>query len=356
MDKNKVVVIGTGGAGNKMLDTLLDINRIYTPVFCNTNVREMEVLKHFNPSANALYIANAEGTGRDRQKAVEAIKADQPSIVSYFINKFSPQSGKEHFFIVSSGDGGSGSGSVPMLAKVIKKVNPSATVNLLIAMPDLSERGYSLQNALDLWFDIVDLMKTDRLDSVQFIDNNKMTNEKEFNAQVMKEFDNSLSINDIEIDITDSERVNTEKGYKVILELDKNDSDDIDTAINNAIKNSNFVMPSNFECNVLMSSMVEGEFDKNATKGKFEVLNLDKYDYNKKSNIVVLGGVEMPSDHIELIKMELENQKEKGKNRNIFGKSIERKSSQLNHKEEPKKQGITREELTEMMNDDSFWD
>ncbi|MGL5647853.1 MAG: hypothetical protein ACRDDY_08375 [Clostridium sp.] len=355
MDKNKIVVIGTGGAGNKMLDTLLNINRIYTPVFCNTNVREMEILKHFNPNANALYIANAEGTGRDRSKAVEAIKADQPSILSFFVNKFSKQSGKEHFFIISSADGGSGSGSVPMLSKVIKRVNPNATVNLLIANPNLSERGYSLQNTVDLYVEIVELMKSGRVNSVQFIDNNKMQNEEDFNYDVMRMFDNSLSINNIDIDVTDSERVNTEVGYKVILELDPEDKNDIDKAINSAIKNSPFVMPSVFECNILMASMMKEDFDKYAVRGKFEVFNFDKYDYNNKSNIIVLGGIEMPSDHIELIKMELESQKDKKKNRNIFGKDIT-KETPIKKEEKKENIGVTREDLDEMMNDDSFWD
>lgn len=355
MDKNKVVVIGTGGAGNKMLDTLLNINRIYTPVFCNTNVREMEILKHFNPNSNALYIANAEGTGRNRDRAVDAIKADQPSILSFFVNKFSKQSGKEHFFIVSSADGGSGSGSVPMLSKVIKRVNPDATVNLLIANPDLSERGYSLQNTIDLYVEIVELMKTGRVNSVQFIDNNKMENEEEFNYDVMRRFDNSLSVNNIDIDVTDSERVNTEVGYKVTLELNPEDKDDINKAINNAIKNSPFVMPSIFDCNILMASMIKEDFDRQAVRGKFEVFNFDKYDYNNKSNIIVLGGVEMPSDHIELIKMELESQKNKKENRNLFGKEIS-KESVKKREEKKEKSGMTREDLDKMMDDDSFWD
>ena len=54
MDKNKIVCIGAGGAGGKLLDTLMNIDARYTPVFFNTNLSEMEVLENYDAKTNAL--------------------------------------------------------------------------------------------------------------------------------------------------------------------------------------------------------------------------------------------------------------------------------------------------------------
>ncbi|MBM7836296.1 hypothetical protein [Clostridium sardiniense] len=357
MNKQQICVIGSGGAGNKMLDVLMEIDGRYTPVYCNTNIREMENLEHFDAGNNALYFANAQGTGRDRNKAKEAIKKDQPKTIDFFANKFSPNSGINTFYILSSSDGGTGSGSVPMLATVIKHINPEATVNLLIAMCSLNEREASLRNTKALWNDIIKLMKSGKVNSVQFIDNNKMRDEQEFNEATMQEFDNSISVNNEEIDSVDSEKVNTAKGYKVILSLDPRYRD-IDKAVKQAKEGSNFIVPDNLDCDFLMSTFDEDAFDKNSFKGKFNVYELDKYDYNDEGrNTIVLGGVVMPKDYIELIDMELDSLLEKKKDRNILSDDL-MVEEEVAATSSPKKKAktMTKKKLKELMNDDSFWD
>ena len=184
MDKNKIVCIGAGGAGGKLLDTLMNIDARYTPVFFNTNLSEMEVLENYDAKTNALYVAGASGSGRDSKLAKELIKKDQARLTNYFQSKFSESSGVETFYIMASGDGGSGSGSVSILTQVIKKrVNPRATVNLLIAAPKLSEKELSLKNFKRLWVDIKNLVDNKLVNSIQFIDNNKMYDEEEFNYE-----------------------------------------------------------------------------------------------------------------------------------------------------------------------------
>lgn len=358
MDKKRVAVIGTGGAGNKMLDVLMNIDGIYTPIFCNTNVREMENLEFFDAGNNVLYFANAEGTGRNREKAKEAIIKDQQKIIDFFASKFSANSGINTFFILSSADGGTGSGSVPMLASAIKRINPESKVNLVIAMPSLNERELSLKNAKALWNDIIMLMKQKRVNSVQFIDNNKMLDEEEFNIATMQELDDAISVNNEEIDIIDSEKVNTAFGYKVILTLDPRYKE-VAKAIDQAVKNSNFIMPNSFDCDYLMASFDKDSFDKNSFKGKFEVFELDKYDYNdEEKNIIVLGGVTMPKEYIELVDMELNILLEKKQERNLFSDDLlieDSEETKKTVKPQKKKAAMTKKQLKELMNDDSFW-
>lgn len=359
MNKQQICVIGSGGAGNKLLDVLMDIDSRYTPVYCNTNIREMENLNHFDAGNNVLYFANAQGTGRNRQKAKEAIKKDQSKTIDFFNSKFSPNSGIDTFFILSSSDGGTGSGSVPMLATVIKHINPEATVNLLIAMCDLSEREASLRNTQELWNDIIKLMNDKKVNSVQFIDNNKMVDEAIFNEETMQEFDNSISINYDEIDMEDSKLVNTAMKYKVILSLNPKYKD-VDEAIQNARKNSNFIIPENLSCDYLMATFNEEDYDKKSFKGKFDVYVLDKYDYNEEErNDIVLGGVEMPKYYIECVKEQLKNLVERKRSRDILTDDLileEDVEKEIVKPVKKKPKTMTRKRLKEMMNDDSFWD
>lgn len=364
MDKQRIAVIGTGGCGNKLLNTLMDIDPRYTPVFCNTNIREMENLEHFDAGNNSLYFANAGGTGRDRDKAQEAIKKEQPKTIDFLANRFSPTSGITTYYIMGSSDGGTGSGSMPLLAKAIKLVNPDSTVNILAAMSSLNEKEASLKNTKGFWNDIVKLMREGIINSVQFIDNNKMLDEEEFNIAVMKEFDESISIDNEEIDIIDSEKVNTAKGYKVILNIDQRLGKlDVNKAIQKAKSSSNFLIPEispngKFECDFLMASFdSETEIDKNSYKGAFEVYELDKYDYNDEGkNMIVLGGVEMPKDYIELVNMELASLQEKKNKRNIINDDLMIENEVKPKVEVKKKKAMSRKQLNNLMKNTNLWD
>ena len=54
MNKSRIAVIGTGGCGNKLLDTLLNIDNRYVPVFCNTNIKEMEILDNYDKTVKQM--------------------------------------------------------------------------------------------------------------------------------------------------------------------------------------------------------------------------------------------------------------------------------------------------------------
>lgn len=190
------------------------------------------------------------------------------------------------------------------MTQVIKKrVNPRATVNLLIAAPKLSEKELSLKNFKRLWVDIKNLVDNKLVNSIQFIDNNKMYDEEEFNYEVMKEFDSGLSINSIEIDHQDSARVNNAKGYKVTLDINSKHKP-LKLAIDKAIESSNFILPDTLECEYLLASFAEDGFDKDKVEDMFTVYGMAKTDYNDdeyEKNIVVLGGCQMPNSYMELI-------------------------------------------------------
>lgn len=344
MIKSKICIIGAGGAGNKMLNTLMDIDDTYVPVFCNTNINEMEELSHFNPDTNSLYINSAEGTGRNREKAKECIEESGSRIISFFANKFSPSSGIKTFVILSSADGGTGSGAVPMLAQAINAVNEEASVNLVVAFPSLDEKELSLNNTKALWNDIVKLKRANLINSIQFIDNSKMKDEHQFNIDTMAELDDAISIDNNIIDPVDAEKVNNCLGYKVVLKLN-NSIKNMSDAVDYAIQNSNFLMPKSFDCDYLMASFIESDYTKEDAKDLFEVFELDKYDYNDENNIIVLGGVEMPKDYIELIDMALKELKKKKRQRKRDDDDLLLELDDNNIKEKTENKPKTKKEL-----------
>lgn len=363
MNKQKIAFIGNGGCGNKLLDALLSIDPRYHGIYSNTNIEEMKDLKHYS-SSNSLYFPSGQGTGRDRETAKTLMKQDQAQIIDFFTSKFPAATGINNYFIATSTDGGSGSGSTMMIAKVIKKaVNPKAKVNVLAAMGDLKGNIASLKNTKGFWQDLLNGMKQGVIDSVQFIDNNKMIDENTFNHMVMKEFDDSISINANEIDIVDSEKVNTVFGYKVTLKLDP-EIKDIKKAIEDAKIRSNFIIPEDIdECENLMVSVNEGSYDKAAFQNLFKVYNLDKYDYNKipGKNMIVMGGVEMPKEYIQMINDELNNRESSRQQRNLLSDDLflnEEIAITTNNKKDiaDKEDSVSKDELLNMMKSDDFWD
>lgn len=102
MKKSSVLAIGCGGAGNRLLNEFLELDRRYTGIFMNTNMAEMEDLKHFDRERRCFYIPNADGTGKDRKLAEQYIKDEAAKFVE-MIKKFTNQN---HIIFLTSANGG----------------------------------------------------------------------------------------------------------------------------------------------------------------------------------------------------------------------------------------------------------
>ena len=311
------LIIGTGGCGNKLLESFLSIldktiglQSTYDGLFINSNTNEMNKLPHFNASINGLCI-NGNGTGRNPKKAKQNIKNDKSKLLNYFVSRIANYNS---VYMVSSGDGGFGNGSISIIAKRLRGLSSSIDINLLIAMPKLSSRKASLENALDLYEDILELMGYDKngkrnnerpiINSVQFIDNDKMTEEDMFNEKVMRLFLESIELGNGALDSNDAKIVNSANGYKVIFELTSGIKT-IQQAVDLSTKNSPFVMPSNSKCTHLGVVVKEDDYNKNEAIKIFNPKDFDKADYGNK-NIIVLGGCKLPNEHMNMIKESLD--------------------------------------------------
>ena len=349
-----ILTIGTGGCGNKLLESFLTaldnydgLRSTYDGLFVNSNVNEMSKLLHFNSSINGLCI-NGNGTGRNPKKAKESIKFDRSKISNFFAVRIKNY---EVVNIFSSADGGFGNGSITIMSNIIKRLKPNIDINLLIAMPKISSRKASLENALDLYEDILELKEKGIINSILFIDNDKMVSEDVFNEEVCRLYIESIELGNGALDSNDSKLVNSADGYKVILELN-NDMRTMQKAVDNSISNSPFVTPSSFKCTHLGAVIVEEDFNKNEAINMFNPKDFDKTDYGNK-NIIVLGGCQLPNEHMNNLKNALEelDNEDRVDEEIVF----EGRRKDNRNVSQVKEKVMTKQSLRDMLNDD-FWD
>lgn len=356
MKKIDVLGLGCGGCGNNLLNTFLDIDKRYTGIFMNTNMSEMENLKHFDKERRSFYIANADGSGKNRDLTEIYIKEEAPKFADMIL-KF-PQ---KYVIMFTSGNGGTGSKAVIMLTKLIKqKLKSNKSINLIATFPSLDESEIDFQNTIDFWNEVLELKNKNLIDSIQFIDNDKPLSEEEINIRAMRLLDASIDMIEGKLDTTDIDRVHESKGYKVTLELD-NDIKDINKAIDKAIESSIYFMPSNFDCTCMVGNINGESFNEKEIKSKFDIYDFNKFNTNSDGrSILVLGGCDMPTEAIDLIQMALKNTREKKRQRvakqDIFVEVKDNSIKQKTKSEETYESKISSKDLNDMFNDDSFWD
>ena len=355
MEKSRVLILGCGGCGNQLLSKLLDLDSRYTGIFLNTNLSEMTNLKHFDRKRKCFYVANADGTGKKRDLAEEYLKEEAPKF-SEMILKFENQ---DYITFLGSLDGGTGSKSMTLLPKLIKKLCPEKSINIVATFPKIDESDIAFENTIDTWNEINELKKRKIIDSIQFIDNNKGVSEEDINIKSMKELDNGFNVIGGKLDSSDSDRVHRSNGYKVILKLDKIIKNTKE-AIDKAISDSMFYVPDNFECDIAIGNINTNIFDMKVIKNEFEAYGFTKLIENQEGeSIIVLGGCDMPKEAIELTKEALKETKNKKRRRVIEDDEIVRRGHSEEEiteaKEKEAKSKLSSKDLNDMFADDSFW-
>lgn len=352
------LLIGTGGCGNKLADVGMDIifergilNSTYDFLFVNSNVREMNHLTNFNAQKNGLVI-NGNGTGRNRIVAKESMKYDKPKITSYFAQRVDNYNSVT---IILSADGGFGSGSLPIISNVVRSLSDTIKINVLAAMPKINSKKASLENALSLYEDIVALLEVGVINSIQFIDNNKMENEEDFNREVMNLFIDSLELNGGSLDENDSLIINSANGYKAVFSLSQRYRN-VSDAVDDVLKTTPFVMPSEHKCTHL--GAIINNYDIEDVENYFPVTIFDKLGKGE-ADFIVLGGCFLPDDHMALLEEALKDislvEKEEVSTFKRTTENTVNKTSKKTNVSETKKEMTSEQKMKNIMSA-SFWD
>ena len=352
MNKRKMLLIGCGKAGNKLVNEMLIKDGRYTGLFVNTAYNDMAKLEKFNED-NAFLFSGTNGSGRNRALAQEYVKQQIQSLVD-LVTSYPMQ---DVITVFTSADGGTGSGITPMLIRLLKltylKKKLDRKINLVAIMPDYeNDDRVAFENSIAFWNEIMQI-KDECIDDIKFVDNSKGKSFAEINKKVVELLNNSYSMNgesdEGDIDDRDAKIFNTEKGFGLVLSL-SDEYRDAKTAIDRAIKDSIFALPNSYECNYLGVSVKKDSYSLKEIRNCFD--NVYKTTYktnNPKHNTIVLGGCEVPSEIIEMIKVRLDD---------LNNKVVKRESSEayivemenITHKKEnnDKKATFTEEELDDI--------
>lgn len=324
MNKRKVLLIGCGKAGNRITNELLENDKTgqLTGLFVNTSFKDMAELSK-RTEENTFLFSSADGSGRDRTIAQQYVKDQIKSLVSAITNY--PL--HDNIYLITSTDGGSGSGITPMICQLLRstfdKRKLNRKINLIAIMPTQKvDDRLAFENAVGFWNDIVKKridkdgnefsIKDKCLDSIKIVDNTKGKSYTDINARLIKTIINSFNMNGVsdegDIDDKDALKFNTEKGFSIILDIPSG-YNSASEAIDKAIKDCIYGLPDNYNCEYLGISLNEEDYLIDDVRSCFSTVNKTTYKtYNKQGhNTVVLGGCLEPNELITNIAQRLED-------------------------------------------------
>jgi hypothetical protein len=363
MDKNSVLLLGTGKTGNTLVSEMIELDKRYVSLMVNSALGDMSKLKNYELSDHFLF-PGEDGSGGDREYAKTLVKKRIQSLIDKII-KYNFQ---KKVVIFTSSSGGTGSGSSVLIARALKKACPDKTISMVVAMPNLSENENSLKNAISFWNDLIDLKNKNLIDTIYLIDNNKRRSLDEINKEATKTLDLAFSLNNFDksgtIDQNDSTRINTAKGYNFIMPLNSKFAE-LQDAIDDSIKNSVFMNPKTYDCDYMGAVIQEKYYNVEELKGKFEVYKADYCGSSDNQNLIVLGGLSVPKEGIDIIQMALKDLEKGSSKKRIEEDLFVRVNDSENKKDEAvdtktnekaiESTTVTADVLNNLFND-NFWD
>ncbi|MEG2289666.1 MAG: tubulin-like doman-containing protein [Clostridium sp.] len=343
MNKRRILLIGCGKAGNKLVNDMVKKDRRLTGLFVNTAYDDMADLEMFKED-NAFLFSSADGSGRNRLKAQEYVKEQINSLVDVI----AAYPLHDVIYIFTSADGGTGSGMTPMFCKLLKmtfdRMKLNKKINLVAVMPSIkNDDKVGFENALSFWNELTEdkkgndtSIKDTCINNLFVIDNSKGDSYKDINERAVNSLVNSFNMNghhdEGDIDDSDAKIFNTESGYGIVLELDKHIKD-AKIAVDNSIRSSVFAMPDSYDCNYIGISLCEDDYLISDVRECFDTVYKAQYQtYNNKSNTVVLSGCYDPNELIENIKNKLDEINERYNNRDRVEKKVKIDIKNTTHK------------------------
>lgn len=359
MKKQEILVIGCGGAGNRMVNEIRNTDQRYLDFYVNTNLSEMENLKNYD-ERKVFYIPNADGAGKNKAKAEKYIMQETAKFADIIV-KFKEV---KHVVFITGASGGTGGTAATMLARVVKKVL-NVKVSIIAAFPTLTEGSIDFENTLQFWEELTRAMKdkdeqgnpiTPLVDSVSFIDNNKSTNLDSINRKVAKAFNQIFNALGEKIDTSDIDHYFTERGYSIPLVLSES-IDDLPTAMDKALKNSLYYAPRIDTATVVLADLNTDSHLEEDLIEMFPNVRFKKIQTKQNGDsIILLAGCTIPAEPIELV-----NESLKETNSAIGDRPIQEEINFKIHKKERVKEekrassNLNEKEL-DIFSDPSFWE
>ena len=304
LDKKRILFIGVGACGAKIIDEIRERDARYATLYINTSIKDVEPRKYSDLETNVYCIPSADGTGKNRDKAKEYAKDYFVSIIDT-IKRY-----KTHniIYLVTSTGGGSGSGLTPMIIKMLKRACPDKIINLVAVKASSKDSKRAIENTIEFWNDMP--VVNNLINAKIYLDNDK-DEEENINKQFARDLDDAISLasgSDTNvIDETDLENVMTAKGGLTILRLNEEYAENAEFAIQKAIKDSIYVEPVEEDCKYLCVSLRDEIFNIEEIKNQYYAEEDIFISVNQRDNLVVVSGTPLPKLMIEMLNEELKD-------------------------------------------------
>lgn len=353
-------VLGLGGAGNRnaeamaqITDKTIGLNNMYEYMFLNSNRIELFKNKHVT-NINSIQLSQ-NGAGQDKIIAKKMLIMEKSKILNFLNGKLEYL---DRIIVISSLAGGTGSTSIPIVCKLIKKIKPSIDINFVGISPDVDSTTIELDNSLTTYQDIIELNSNKTINSTMMIDNSKMYDEEPiFNKKCMELVLKTYEVGKDSLDATDLEKVSSANDYKIIMLLDKQ-LGNIHTEIKYSLDNSPFILNSALSSDIrkIQCTHIAGvlnDYTKQDVKSEINATMFSKIEKGEK-DILILSGLKMPNEHFNAMQDILLNlPKETGENIESDFKLKREKDDNI--KKEQISDMTEKEKLLSLLDDDDIF-
>jgi tubulin-like protein CetZ len=183
-----IMIVGVGQCGGNIADVAE--TKGYPTLAINSYKGDLDSLKNV---LQRLHLSGYNGAGKNRENGKQALK-DNLDIVIESISAMVSEQPIKIILVAFSADGGTGSGSGPLLIQVLSEVFPEIIIGAIPVLPLLTDSIGSIANASEC---ITELSEIETLGACLFADNQK-TWLRTSNRKELYNFSNSDIINRID--------------------------------------------------------------------------------------------------------------------------------------------------------------
>jgi tubulin-like protein CetZ len=195
------MIIGVGQCGGNIAD--IAESKGFPTLAINSYQGDLDSLSHVT---NRIHLKGYNGAGKDRTRGRAALRDNLEGVIEK-IGLVAED--VEIIMVAFSSDGGTGSGSGPLLVQILSEIMPDKVVGAIVVLPTLGDSLGSLANSNEC---ISELSLIEDLGACLFIDNEKLGT-KVTNKRDLYQVTNTEVINHLEIICDASQKRSTEGNF-----------------------------------------------------------------------------------------------------------------------------------------------
>lgn len=281
----------------------------YPVVFINTAQQDLDSLTDI-PDSEKYHIPGGEGCSKDRSKSKAIFSADLDNVVNVIKEKLV---GKDYIFIIGSCGGGTASGILASMKRIIiSELEPKACMIVTVLPNTRTESLKAMENAYNTLCEIEQLDE----DGATFIlDNDRLGDKLKINEQFFIYLDALLTNHSVSkygnADIEEIKKMLETPGMSVLTQLDK-DKTNTQQIINSF--QSNIYAPMEEDKVITYLLIISAGLGASINTEEINAEFGKPYDcfrgYEADSTICMLSGLSLPYTKLEEIQAQLEESKE----------------------------------------------